>query len=607
MRISWKKASGAVVVSAAMIAMQGVPALAQFVPYTPNANQQYNQYQAHTAPQYPAQQQLTQQQLNQQQFAQQQYAPQQYAQPQYTAVAMQGSGTRQGGSATRQEFVGPAPAVQAAPVPNYTAAPAADCNCQTPAPAAAPVASTYESYPVGGCASGTCGTYNSFAPGCGVGATGGYGGGGVLGGGYLGARAGSGRQWFGGYYGLFLQRTRNDWIPLAFTTDQPAPFYPARDDYVLNLQDVTETEHGGAEFRFGSTFGNANGCGPRHAWEAAYWGIIEEEASATFTDLDITAGDRLYLNLDFRGLEYDPDGAGPADYRPLNEYFSSAPPTFADPAGFDPIRLNSITVRNRFSAQNIEVNLLRLPGLSCCSSGCCGAGGCSDGCAGGCCGGGGCAGGSCGIGHGRLAGLRGGLRGRGGAGFAVGPRYSLTSLVGVRYLRLDEDFFLDIDAENLNTGASIPFTFASEADNQLVGIQLGCNGTYRLGQCGRWALHFGANAGIYGNHAEVTRSLNVPAAGDVRFVGGANDPFTTIETEDDGVATVAEFRVGGSYQYSCNWRLFGGYRALGVSGIALGFEQIPNDFSSPDQLAEYVNTSGSLFLHGLQAGAEYTY
>jgi len=575
MRFSWIRTRGVVAVSAAVMALQGAPVLAQFVPYGGNPNQGYNQYQAHTA-------QQAQPQYAQPQYAQPQYTQPQYAQPQYTAMAYQGSATR----ALNQpvEAIGPGAVQGSAPMQSHSPAPAVSYSQPAPAP------TSYESYSSnGGCASGSCGTYNTFeGGGCGVGAP--YGacntGCGVGGGGYLGAgNRGCGNRWFGGFYGLYLQRAGSAWTPLAFSTDQPVPYYPTRTDYVLNLQDITETEHAGAEVRFGSTFGGAGiGCGPRFAWEAAYWGLVDEDGVASFTDPDITAGDRLYSNVDFRGIEYDPDGAGPLGYRPLNEYMNYGPPTIPDGAG-DPIRVNSITVRSRFSAQNIELNLLRLPVLS----GGCGTGSC-----------GGCASDSCGIGRGGLG------RGRLGGGYG-GPRYSLTTLVGARYLRLDEDFSLGIDAENTITSASIPFFFASEADNHLFGLQLGCNGVYRLGCSGRWALNCSANAGIYGNRAEVTRSLTVPAAGVARYVGGTNDPFTVVNSEDDSFATIAELRTGVSYQYSCNWRFFGGYRALGISGVALAFDQLPNDFSSPTQVQDYINTSGSIFLHGLQGGVEFSY
>jgi len=257
------------------------------------------------------------------------------------------------------------------------------------------------------------------------------------------------------------------------------------------------------------------------------------------------------------------------------------------------MRFGCEALRFAIDFQNIELNLLRLPMLG---GGCgCGTGGCD---AGGC-DAGGCATGAYGIGRGRLG-------ARGGPAYG-GSRYSMTTLLGVRYLRLDEDFSIGIDAQNTASAALIPVDLRSEADNHLVGFQLGCNATYRLGCTGRWALNCSANAGIYGNRSEISRSITVPAGGNLRFGGGANEDFTSINSTENSVATIAELRIGTSYQYSCNWRFFGGYRAMGISGIALAFDQIPNDNSSPAQVAEYVNTSGSIFLHGLQSGVEFTY
>jgi len=562
MRFSRTKMSGMVAVSATIMALYGAQTAVaqQFVPYTSGQNQGYSQYQA--------------------------YAPQQ-APPQYTAMAFQGSDTRTSNQPV--ETIGPGSVQGSAPMQNYTSAPTPGVNYAQPAPA--PM--SYGSYPPGGCASGTCGGYNTFAGGgCGVGAP--YGGCdtgcGGGGGGYLGAGLGGrgcGRQWFGGFYGLYMERAGNDWVPIAFSTPTAnvPPYYPADTEYVINLQDVNETTHGGAEVRLGATFGGGGGgCGPRHAWEVAYWGLLEEDETAQVFDLTIDAN-RLYGMIDFRGLEYDP-GSG---YRPVNDYYDYGPPTVDRSAPGPDVEIRSLTARSTFSAQNIEINLLRMPLLV--GGGACG--GCD---AGGC---GGCDSGGCGrIGRRRLLGRRGG-----GYGYA-GPRYSVTTLVGARYLRFDEDFMYRTDFETIGVGLGT-MTYNAEADNHLIGLQLGCNGIYHMGCSGRWALHCNANAGIFGNHMEVNQRFDVPTGGNLRYANGTNPDFD-ITAEDDDVAMIGEIRVGGSYQYSCKWRLFGGYRALGVSGVALSFEQIPSAFVTPAQTS-YIDSNGSLFVHGLQGGVECTY
>ena len=82
--------------------------------------------------------------------------------------------------------------------------------------------------------------------------------------------------------------------------------------------------------------------------------------------------------------------------------------------------------------------------------------------------------------------------------------------------------------------------------------------------------------------------------------------FDVSATKTD-VSMLGELRLGASYQYSCHCRLYGGWRAIGVTGIALATDQAPNQFLDVAQLQRYVNSNGSMILHGLQAGVEWNY
>jgi len=590
MRFSWTQWRGALAATAALVALQGAPVATaqQFVPYGGGQQQ-------------PAAQ------------PQQQYAAQQKA-PMYTAMAVQGNAAH---SAAESIAVGP---VQSAAAPG--------CNCQgAPVSAPAPVvnypqpSAAYESYPSSSgnssCASNAYNTYSGGAYGLsapygGTGfAGGGYGGG--VGGGVLGGHGlrHSGRHWFGGFYGLYMQRSGNSWTPLAFASDPvPAPgYYPTDTEYVANLQDLDQDNFGGAEVRFGSTLGG--GCnGPQYGWDFGYWGLFEESTQVAVTDV---TGDtnRLYGMIDYRGLEANM-GAG---YRPMNHYFDFGAPTTDNTAGGD-IEIRTLTARNTFSVQSIELNLLHFSlfgssgfsaglggygsgvgaglgsrgigsrlglGHGGCASGGCTSGGCDS------CAGGGCAGG-CGVG--------------GGCGCGGASRFSTTCLVGVRYFRADDDFMFRSDFENVGAGTTGFISNNIDVDNHLVGAQFGSNTTYRCGNSGRWALHCNSVVGVYNNRSEVWNRFDSPLD-DSRFVNNGNADFN-LRYEDDNVAVIGELRAGASYQYSCNWRLFGGYRLLGISGIAQAFDQIPTDYVSPNQVS-YVDSSGSIFLHGLQGGVEFVY
>jgi len=170
-------------------------------------------------------------------------------------------------------------------------------------------------------------------------------------------------------------------------------------------------------------------------------------------------------------------------------------------------------------------------------------------------------------------------------------------------MRFDEDFSF---RSNFDVGGGSGFlAYNVEADNRLLGFQLGCNGIYRFGCTGRFAVHCNSSLGLYGNRISVNQRMDVPTGGVLRFANGANPNFN-VESSKNDVAMLGELRLGGSYQVGSNWRLYGGWRVIGVTGIALSTNQIPTAFITPDQVGT-IASNGSMLLHGLQVGTEWTY
>jgi len=542
-----------------------VPSQGRYQTYAPQ--QAYAPNQVYTPKQVYPQNQVYTQNLNQiysqnPRIPQPQTQPQ--MQPQYTAMAFQANGSQVATPTT--EAMPPVPMQ----VGGNAAQPGPGCStCQS-----APMANFG-----GGCATGSCAGggygYNTFANSCGYGNQGASCGG-------LGSQCGQrggGRRWFGGFYGLYMERAGNPWRALAFSTPtgNPTGYYPADNEIVMNLTNLDNDTFAGAEVRFGSTLGQggACGCGPRYGWEVGYWGLLEEEKTAVVTDLS-TDANRLYGMISHTGVFYNG--------RSANDYFDYGPPT-ANPAG-NVIRIRQLTARNNFSMQNLEVNLLRFPvyGGGYYSSaaggslgggrlGGCSAGGCDT-----------CGGGSC----------------RAGGGSASG--FSATGMIGFRYVRIDDDFMFRSDFEDETAATTGYLSRSVDVDNHLVGAQFGCNMIYRFGCSGRWALHANSVVGVFGNHSEVWNRMNA-SGGPVTYQNG--DTFNN-RYQDDGISVLGELRAEASYQYSRNWRLFGGYRLVGISGVALAFDQIAAQNISAAQ-ASYVNSNGSIFVHGLQGGVEYTY
>jgi len=457
----------------------------------------------------------------------------------------------------------------------------------------------YENYTAGACATGSgCENYGSYCqPNYSCGDVG-YG---------CCAPCGPRRHWFGGVYGLLMERVTCDRVPLAFYTPQPAPgYYPTDSEIALTTDHLDNELQGGAEVRFGATFaccGGAGGyggcCDPcgggcgTLGWEVGYWALAEDTAYASYTDGPAT---RTYGMKSYQGLEFNHGGA----WRPVNHAYDYAPPTQDYIVGGSDLRVTSVETTRSFSVQNVEWNLVCLPTIGGgCNSSCGMGGGSCDSCGGGCCDS--CGGGSCGAGgcgHRRCGGGC-------GAYCYTGPRCQCSTSLGVRYLRFDEDFMYRSNYDEWIAGVydnSNSIAHYIDADNHLVGFQVGGNGCYHLGCCGKVALHFSSNAGIYGNYIEVDQYWSRA----VRFANGTQDAFN-INADDENIAFVGELRLGASYQCSCHCRLYGGYRALGVSGVALSTSQLAQSpYITPGQ-SGYVDCSGSIFLHGLQSGVEFMY
>ncbi|MEM9187342.1 MAG: hypothetical protein AAGB00_12685, partial [Planctomycetota bacterium] len=174
--------------------------------------------------------------------------------------------------------------VVSAPHPSYGSSPAvasypagaagADCGCN-PAPAAA----SWEGYMPQSDASYGCAVDSCYsAPACDVAC----------------AAPAPRRQWFAGFYGLYMGRDNPGKATSAFLVDgAPAGNYypqPGTDVFFLTSEaDVDFT--GGGEVRLGSTFGCASDpCGcysyQPFAWEVGYWGLAEDSSFGELSDDD---------------------------------------------------------------------------------------------------------------------------------------------------------------------------------------------------------------------------------------------------------------------------------------------------------------------------------
>jgi hypothetical protein len=378
--------------------------------------------------------------------------------------------------------------------------------------------------------------------------------------------------WFGGVYGLLMARDSSDKYNLGlFDDSMPPNGYPSMPNIPVTTADVDPGFQGGVEFRLGRTFGGVVdpcGCGPCcPTWgiEGVYWEIFDN--SQSFDYMPSMPSD-YYSMMPMPGLEYN----GGNGYLPVNTFWNYGPPV-----GAGTYDITDVRVRSNFEARNIEINLLRL-NLCGCAPMCGPCGGCD---AAGCNVGGPCGPGGCNTGY-------------------IAPnRYSISGVCGVRYLDLDDTFMYGVDYDGAVMGY---LDYYSRAENKLLGFQLGSNAMYRIG-C-KWGLHANTLVGLYGNDIDTHQYFN-STTGMVRYVS-SGDAFDAHASKTD-VAMLGELRVGASYQATCRCRIYGGWRAMGLTGVALATNQAPNQWLTAGQGASYVNSSGSMILHGLQTGVEWNY
>lgn len=178
---------------------------------------------------------------------------------------------------------------------------------------------------------------------------------------------------------------------------------------------------------------------------------------------------------------------------------------------------------------------------------------------------------------------------------APNSRYQGSWLVGVRYFSLNEKFNYDTISV-LNNGQ---MNYNDHVLNNLTGAQIGGD----LWICLLPGLRIGGEAkvGVYGNHAISNTTIS------------ATSLATAYEerVKNNDVAFVGDAQLLATYRVNQQWTLKLGYQCLVVDGVALAIENFnptpPLVFFPPPGVnrTPTINDNGSMFYHGLVAGAEF--
>lgn len=207
-------------------------------------------------------------------------------------------------------------------------------------------------------------------------------------------------------------------------------------------------------------------------------------------------------------------------------------------------------------------------------------------------------------------------RGRGYGG-AAGPlvrsnsgRLRVTNSHGIRYMRITDETNVAYGI-NLAATATTP-AFATtprvtifddlDTENEMLGYQFGSMLTYCLGS--RLDLNIGGKFGIYGNRATMTHRLGTDTQVAYLTAGGVDNVDTT--SSDTVLSTLGELDLGLACRVTNGWTVRGGYRLMGVTGVANAIDSRTVAYNSVADLGQ-VHADDSYLLHGAYVGAEFNW
>lgn len=167
-------------------------------------------------------------------------------------------------------------------------------------------------------------------------------------------------------------------------------------------------------------------------------------------------------------------------------------------------------------------------------------------------------------------------------------------LVGARFLRFDENLAFSALAGGATwgqNGGDDEATIEQDVVNNLIGFQIGSDMSYFIGS--NFSLFARPKVGVYANVIDTNPRI---------YKGTGEIGFDRNYTKND-VAAMGELDLGGRLCFGNRFAVFGGYRLLGIAGVALADENMPRFVAQQAQWGE-IYSNGSLLLHGAFAGGE---
>lgn len=169
-------------------------------------------------------------------------------------------------------------------------------------------------------------------------------------------------------------------------------------------------------------------------------------------------------------------------------------------------------------------------------------------------------------------------------------------LAGFRYFRFSEDWSLASSDNSPSFGVD-PANEAYwniDVENNLFGLQLGGRGSYAVTQ--KLSAFAAPRVGLFWNDMSM----------DYRIADGVGNEAVDISSDENAISLLAQLDVGVNYQFTPCIGLWGGYRVMALSGVALSDQQIPFLADDLNGIAD-IDHNSNLVLHGLMGGVTFTY
>jgi hypothetical protein len=141
-----------------------------------------------------------------------------------------------------------------------------------------------------------------------------------------------------------------------------------------------------------------------------------------------------------------------------------------------------------------------------------------------------------------------------------------------------------------------------DVENNLYGLQLGGRVDKRFGRCGR--VFLGTKVGVFANDINFDARL-YRGDGALATFALTGNTFDLSNNETD-VSMLGQIDIGLSWDFGQHWSATFGYRAVGITGLALADEQVPA-FLAAEQDWLDIDSNSSMILHGAFAGLEFHY